>query len=155
MRISDWSSDVCSSDLDKMDRRKVIIGAACGAATAGMLFVLWAPASIVGLLALIFLFGLFTLPIYSITVAHMNDYIEPGGYVEAASGLLLVYAMGAVVGPLVSSIFMQYSGPDALFAVTASVHLALAGRSEEHTSELQSLMRISYAVFCLKKKKTQ
>src|SRR3546814_2408079 len=31
--------------------------------------------------------------------------------------------------------------------------LALCGRSEEHTSELQSLMRISYAVFCLKKKK--
>src|SRR3546814_2570410 len=30
---------------------------------------------------------------------------------------------------------------------------AVAGRSEEHTSELQSLMRISYAVFCLKKKK--
>src|SRR3546814_1998296 len=29
------------------------------------------------------------------------------------------------------------------------------GRSEEHTSELQSLMRISYAVFCLKKKRTQ
>src|SRR3546814_5521335 len=31
---------------------------------------------------------------------------------------------------------------------------AKAARSEEHTSELQSLMRISYAVFCLKKKKT-
>src|SRR3546814_5969211 len=31
----------------------------------------------------------------------------------------------------------------------------LAGRSEEHTSELQSLMRISYAVFCLKKKKNK
>src|SRR3546814_5766612 len=31
----------------------------------------------------------------------------------------------------------------------------LAARSEEHTSELQSLMRISYAVFCLKKKKVQ
>src|SRR3546814_5855950 len=31
---------------------------------------------------------------------------------------------------------------------------ATAGRSEEHTSELQSLMRISYAVFCLKKNKT-
>src|SRR3546814_7025977 len=30
-----------------------------------------------------------------------------------------------------------------------------SSRSEEHTSELQSLMRISYAVFCLKKKKTQ
>src|SRR3546814_2031597 len=33
--------------------------------------------------------------------------------------------------------------------------LRSASRSEEHTSELQSLMRISYAVFCLKKKKTQ
>src|SRR3546814_8677614 len=33
--------------------------------------------------------------------------------------------------------------------------LRLIKRSEEHTSELQSLMRISYAVFCLKKKKTQ
>src|SRR3546814_10194384 len=32
---------------------------------------------------------------------------------------------------------------------------AQSGRSEEHTSELQSLMRISYAVFCLKKKKKQ
>src|SRR3546814_2336246 len=33
--------------------------------------------------------------------------------------------------------------------------IAERGRSEEHTSELQSLMRISYAVFCLKKKKTK
>src|SRR3546814_2879148 len=35
---------------------------------------------------------------------------------------------------------------------TASVELRVLARSEEHTSELQSLMRISYAVFCLKKK---
>src|SRR3546814_10433873 len=33
-----------------------------------------------------------------------------------------------------------------------ALHQAAVGRSEEHTSELQSLMRISYAVFCLKKK---
>src|SRR3546814_17997946 len=54
---------------------------------------------------------------------------------------------------------------DALSAAVADLltrkpHLAAAGqprfqgRSEEHTSELQSLMRISYAVFCLKKKRT-
>src|SRR3546814_6890976 len=36
---------------------------------------------------------------------------------------------------------------------TTSTSVASSGRSEEHTSELQSLMRISYAVFCLKKKK--
>src|SRR3546814_2460028 len=38
-------------------------------------------------------------------------------------------------------------------AVPDASHPPRAGRSEEHTSELQSLMRISYAVFCLKKKK--
>src|SRR3546814_1100798 len=38
-------------------------------------------------------------------------------------------------------------------AAQALHFVLLAGRSEEHTSELQSLMRISYAVFCLKKKK--
>src|SRR3546814_6979556 len=52
----------------------------------------------------------------------------------------------------------QVTGEIALAApqdVDAAVQAARAARSEEHTSELQSLMRISYAVFCLKKKKTQ
>src|SRR3546814_7362376 len=40
-----------------------------------------------------------------------------------------------------------------LFAPFRSSYRNIAARSEEHTSELQSLMRISYAVFCLKKKK--
>src|SRR3546814_940918 len=58
-----------------------------------------------------------------------------------------------------------FRSPDALFARRgegpAQICLGalwrwrayVSGRSEEHTSELQSLMRISYAVFCLKKKK--
>src|SRR3546814_3440463 len=40
-------------------------------------------------------------------------------------------------------------------SVARSSRQAVSRRSEEHTSELQSLMRISYAVFCLKKKNTQ
>src|SRR3546814_6059589 len=40
----------------------------------------------------------------------------------------------------------------AVTALLAPLVMAAMGRSEEHTSELQSLMRISYAVFCLKKK---
>src|SRR3546814_7437022 len=44
---------------------------------------------------------------------------------------------------------------EALLVVGQALELGRAAlRSEEHTSELQSLMRISYAVFCLKKKKT-
>src|SRR3546814_9253040 len=50
-----------------------------------------------------------------------------------------------------------FGGPllAACFAVDGSLvdEIEVAARSEEHTSELQSLMRISYAVFCLKKKK--
>src|SRR3546814_4658313 len=38
--------------------------------------------------------------------------------------------------------------------IVPMIHSITVWRSEEHTSELQSLMRISYAVFCLKKKKT-
>src|SRR3546814_9656289 len=41
-----------------------------------------------------------------------------------------------------------------LEATLAAMGWVVSNRSEEHTSELQSLMRISYAVFCLKKKKT-
>src|SRR3546814_5424856 len=56
-------------------------------------------------------------------------------------------------------------GPGAAYNSAAKFYTVYSGdtsqehdlriRSEEHTSELQSLMRISYAVFCLKKKKTQ
>src|SRR3546814_5482510 len=45
------------------------------------------------------------------------------------------------------------SSTASLLARKTSRHIV--GRSEEHTSELQSLMRISYAVFCLKKKKSE
>src|SRR3546814_8622226 len=46
-------------------------------------------------------------------------------------------------------------GHDGIGERTAILFTVIAGRSEEHTSELQSLMRISYAVFCLKKKKNK
>src|SRR3546814_6652281 len=47
----------------------------------------------------------------------------------------------------------EASGASGVVDVGAVSASPVAGRSEEHTSELQSLMRISYAVFCLKKKK--
>src|SRR3546814_3068739 len=51
--------------------------------------------------------------------------------------------------------YLRYAADRTHIAVeTTTGWLARAIRSEEHTSELQSLMRISYAVFCLKKKKT-
>src|SRR3546814_3744873 len=46
----------------------------------------------------------------------------------------------------------KVEAPDQVWVSDISQIKTLEGRSEEHTSELQSLMRISYAVFCLKKK---
>jgi MFS family permease len=136
---------------DKMDRRRVIIGAACGSAIAGVLFVVLAPPWGVPLLSLIFVFGLFALPIYGICVAHMNDYVAADGYVEAASGLLLVFALGAVVGPVIASTLVRFFGPEALFGMTAGVQFCLAAfafyrmqkrapaPAEEHVAFTESL----------------
>src|SRR3546814_9719067 len=49
-------------------------------------------------------------------------------------------------------LFGNWSAADMMFAPVVTRFITYSIRSEEHTSELQSLMRISYAVFCLKKK---
>ncbi len=112
---------------DRIDRRKVILLACVGAAGAGIAMVLlgrlWGDA----LLVFAFLFGMFAFPLYAISVAHMNDYIEPEGYVEAASGLLLIFAIGAVVGPIVASAVVGFFGIATLFLYTAAIHLSMAG----------------------------
>src|SRR3546814_3477155 len=118
MRISDWSSDVCSSDLVPKE--------------------FWRKAGAIGMLCP-------TAP-------------------EAYGGLGLDFGYNAIVDEE-----MNYAGVPAGFALQSDIvcdYIAAYGseeqkqqwlprlvRSEEHTSELQSLMRISYAVFCLKKKK--
>src|SRR3546814_4012788 len=65
---------------------------------------------------------------------------------RARPGTMLGYDRSRHMGPAVLSHLVRW-----LHRHTGQVAI---DRSEEHTSELQSLMRISYAVFCLKKKKT-
>src|SRR3546814_10009615 len=78
-----------------------------------------------------------------------------------ATGLMVRIALNqgsAMTEPVLSRFFDGAGGSvlrdDIALAVGAGEELSTEVRSEEHTSELQSLMRISYAVFCLKKKKT-
>src|SRR3546814_7096888 len=61
----------------------------------------------------------------------------------------------SVTGPLPSSTKCAWRVAAQLGIIATGRLAAWVGRSEEHTSELQSLMRISYAVFCLKKKTNQ
>src|SRR3546814_4937839 len=121
MRISDWSSDVCSSDLGR-----------CG----------WrAPAN--ARLALRLEPRLDTkveAPPADVVIA-VEVRPPPGNHV----------AVGGEGADPVEQIVDAALEPD-LGSAEVEIIGGADRRSEEHTSELQSLMRISYAVFCLKKK---
>src|SRR3546814_4480976 len=139
MRISDWSSDVCSSDLQRLTdrgyRAQVVNASVSGETTAG---------------------GLARLP--ALLAHHHPDVvlIELGGndglraqpIAKLRDNLQQLVALAKKAGAQAAVFEMLLPpnyGPEYVSQFTE--------RSEEHTSELQSLMRISYAVFCLKKKK--
>ena len=113
--------------VDRMDRRRVILVTCVGAACMGVLLALLTPAMEKILLPAAFVYGLFAFPLYALCVAHTNDFADESQYVEVACGLLLVYALGAITGPVVSSLFMQFIGRGGLFAFTALVHLGMIG----------------------------
>src|SRR3546814_7308682 len=68
-------------------------------------------------------------------------------------GLLFGTGVAAVMGLVMGALAIRRSG--IYFAMITLAMAQMVFRSEEHTSELQSLMRTSYAVFCLKKKKIE
>src|SRR3546814_1666807 len=75
---------------------------------------------------------------------------------RASSNFQFVQTQAERLGKTVSVRVHAHDFSSVLYLVRAGVGVAVVpARSEEHTSELQSLMRISYAVFCLKKKKTR
>src|SRR3546814_5765203 len=120
MRISDWSSDVCSSDR-----------AALHAVEVEVRLVVDAPELIGDERAV-------DVGMERRVGVHVHDRRH-----------------GAVVGDEVARLDTQHAFLELPIAPHRHVVVqhAVTARSEEHTSELQSLMRISYAVFCLKKKK--
>src|SRR3546814_9107174 len=116
MRISDWSSDVCSSDLIKFSLRFTIALALAGEETG-------------------------SLDVYSAEMAGRQDLV-------ALRDRIRVQADEALGRNETEVIAHQTDGT----VLRERADLGLPTRSEEHTSELPSLMRVSYAVFCLKKK---
>src|SRR3546814_3242946 len=116
MRISDWSSDVCSSDLREIGNR--LASARRGDEQNRWLYV----AGVCGVALGLFLYALLAGPIARWTPDSWR-------WPERMAVRVL-----------------DESGPWA-----AGQRLMQAARSEGHTSELQSLLRISFAVFCFKK----
>src|SRR3546814_5141025 len=117
MRISDWSSDVCSSDLDYRLGLHDDLAAAVGNVVDQ---IGWNAVAAIS---------------ENRKAACQLQRRDAAGAQRQGQHGRLAFAVEAEAGDEVLNVL----GPH--------------GRSEEHTSELQSLMRISYAVFCLKKKK--
>ena len=62
-----------------------------------------------------FLFGTVGLTLYSVCIATVNDYLTKDEIISATSSLILIFAMGAVLGPLAAGLFMARTGVSGLF----------------------------------------
>ncbi|WP_416896487.1 MAG: MFS transporter [Minwuia sp.] len=111
---------------DRMDRRKLIIAVSLLSAAAGLALAFFSASSQTLLMVTGFAFGMFAFPLYSLCVAHANDFVDNKSFVEAASGLLLTWAAGAVIGPIGASALISGIGLQGLFYFTAGVHLIFA-----------------------------
>jgi MFS family permease len=111
---------------DHLDRRLVLFAVsllAAAAALGTLVAALWWPRA---LYACAFLFGGLLFPIYSLSLAYLNDRIEHEHMLEASNAALLTYGGGAVVGPLAAGMSMHEWGAPGLFMYVAAVLLGFA-----------------------------
>jgi MFS family permease len=109
---------------DRMDRRKVLVGVAVIALAADAAFVLAAPETRWANLALAGIFGGAIFAMYPIIIAHANDHAD-GNFIKISGGLLLVFGLGSIIGPLVAGWAMFTLGERGLFITTATAHLLI------------------------------
>ncbi|CUH75314.1 putative MFS-type transporter YcaD [Tritonibacter multivorans] len=110
---------------DKFDRRWVLIWLSAVSLIACAITV---PASTQGTLAIMVsatFFGLTTVPIFSVSAAHANDFATSEERVELSAALMFFYAVGAIAAPLVASTLIEAFGPGALFTFVAVGHIGL------------------------------
>lgn len=111
---------------DRMDRRKLImaLSALGGVVTLSGAVLPW---SMSVLLTLGFLSGGLANPLYSLLVAFVNDYLEAADMAGASAGLLFIYGLGSIGGPLLTGWLMAELGSSAFFLFTGVLFLAIAG----------------------------
>ncbi|WP_299864606.1 MFS transporter [uncultured Hoeflea sp.] len=107
---------------DIISRRSVLLMATTGSTLAGLFLVWFAGGDVALNLIGIFLWGAFTMPLYSLSAAHANDKAKAGEFVQIASGLMFFWAIGASIGPLLSAVLVDWFGPVAFFTYACSMH---------------------------------
>jgi MFS family permease len=113
---------------DRFNRRFVLIAFSIAAIavcyTTGLTSSLGMNSSFLGFV-MVFLFGLTTMPIYSICAAHASDFAAPSEMVDLSASLILIYAMGAIVSPVFSGYLIDHFGAGAMFIYIGVVHTIL------------------------------
>ena len=110
---------------DRLDRRAVLVGLGLAALAVDLAFVLLAPQTQGLNLVLAALFGAAVFAMYPVILAHANDHAAEGRYIQTSGGLLMVFGLGNIVGPLGAGIAMTSVGPTALFMASAVAHVLL------------------------------
>lgn len=110
---------------DVVDRRLVIAIVSFSAAAVSVLIALLPDKAGNYLLLLGFVFGAATFPLYSLCVAHTNDFMRDDDLIAASGGLLLSFGLGALLGPYVASWAIKILGLAGLFVYVAVVVAAL------------------------------
>ncbi len=110
---------------DKMDRRLLILLISAASAT-GSASAYFAGGYFFSLVFASFLVGGLTNPLYSLLIAHANDFIEYEDMASAAAGLLFVNGVGAVSGPIIIGYAMNAYGPEIFFVIIALLMATLA-----------------------------
>ncbi len=108
---------------DRIGRRGAIIAVSAVAAAAGLAMQTAIGSSLQAIYVLIAVFGAASLATYPLALAHANDLVPKRHAVTVSSGLLIVFAMGSVAGPLAAAPAMEIFGPSTLFLVTAIVQI--------------------------------
>jgi MFS family permease len=111
---------------DRMDRRTMIAAVCTLAMLIASSIVIFRDMPHALFLALAALFSGSSLTLYSLSVSHVNDKLEPAQMVAASSALLLLNGSAAVIGPLLAGSVMAAFGPKAYFATLASLTGVLA-----------------------------
>ena len=108
---------------DLIDRRLVLVGApGFSIPVCIFLAMLENPAdNLVLLYIVIAMLGGLTLPLYSICMAHMNDYLKPGQVVAASGTLVLILAVGMIFGPTLGAFSIEYYGPNGIFYLLSAI----------------------------------
>ena len=114
-----------SSASDDVDRRAVGLVASIGAMGAATLLLL-GPASSPMALALMVLLGGLSYPLYSIAGAYTNDWVDPEHGNAAASQLVTLYGLGAILGPFVAAGLMVVIGPSGFYWSLIILHGLIA-----------------------------